>query len=267
MVSFLRTRTGRRLSTTTCSAIALILAGAFLTQSAATLAQQPAELVIHNGLIINATGKMAADIRIQGEKIVEIAPHITASPGAKEIDATGKFLMPGVIDTHTHLPVDVSIAPPAKGNQDNIITGGRAALAGGVTLLGDFIGIKNDEDPNVYADRNIAFIHKNSIADVYIHASVQPLDTPKGAPPDPLTQKKTFDALAARGIVSTGEDFMAREAYDKNSLALMHLFLRIGQDGIILRVYHADHAEDYSILADAQEQLALKDNGAGLSIK
>jgi hypothetical protein len=41
-----------------------------------------------------------------------------------------------------------------------------------------------------------AFIHKNSIADVYIHASIQPLDTPKGAPPDPLTQKKTFDALA-----------------------------------------------------------------------
>src|SRR6266702_7583803 len=263
MVSFLRTRTGRRLSTTTCSAIALILAGAFLTQSAATLAQAPAELVIHNGLIINATGKMAADIRIQGEKIVEIAPHITASPGAKEIDATGKFLMPGVIDTHTHLPVDVSIAPPAKGNQDNIITGGRAALAGGVTLLGDFIGINNDEDPNVYADRNIAFIHKNSIADVYIHASVQPLDTPKGAPPDPLTQKKTFDALAARGIVSTGEDFMAREAYDKNSLAWMHLFRVSGEAGVVSMV----HAEDYSILADAQEQLALKDNGAGLSIK
>ncbi len=46
MVSFLRTRTGRRLSTTTCSAIALILAGAFLTQSTATLAQAPAETVI-----------------------------------------------------------------------------------------------------------------------------------------------------------------------------------------------------------------------------
>jgi urease alpha subunit len=43
-----------------------------LTQSTATLAQAPAETVIHNGLIINATGKMAADIRIQGEKIVEI---------------------------------------------------------------------------------------------------------------------------------------------------------------------------------------------------
>src|SRR5882672_12909119 len=106
MVSFLRARTRRSLSTTTCSAIALILAGAFLTQSTATLAQAPAETVIHNGLIINATGKMVGDIRIQGEKIVEIAPHITASAGAKEIDASGMFLMPGIIDTHTHLELE-----------------------------------------------------------------------------------------------------------------------------------------------------------------
>ena len=48
---------------------------------------QDAELVIHNGLIINDTGKMAADIRIQGEKIVEIGPKLVAAPGAREIDA------------------------------------------------------------------------------------------------------------------------------------------------------------------------------------
>lgn len=265
MGNFLRARSGRRspATATTCSVVALSMLTAVMMPSTATLAQAPAETVIHNGIIVNATGKMQGDIRIQGEKIVEIAPKLKASPGAKEIDATGKFLMPGIIDTHTHLPVDVSIVPPAKGNQDNIITGGRAALAGGVTLLGDFIGIKNDEDPNAYADRNIAFIHKNSIADVYIHASVQPLDTAKDAPRDPLTQKKTFDALAARGIVSTGEDFMAREAYDKNSLSWMRLFRVSGEAGVVSMV----HAEDYSILADAQEQLALKDNGAGLSIK
>jgi len=235
---------------------------AVMMQSTATHAQQPAEFVIHNGLIINATGKMAGDIRIQGEKIVEIAPHITASPGAKEIDATGKFLMPGVIDTHTHLPLDVSIVPGPKANQDNIITGGRAALAGGITSLGDFMPIRNDEDPNAFADKNIALIRKNSIADVYIHASVRPVDTPKGSPPDPLTQKKTFDALAARGIVSTGEDAMTAESYDKNSLAWVHLFRASGEAGVVSMI----HAEDYSLLTDAQEQLAIKNGGAGLTL-
>jgi dihydropyrimidinase len=258
---FLRARPGRRSPATaaTCMALAIGLT----MQSGATLAQPTGELVIHNGLIINDTGKMAADIRIQGEKIVEIAPKITAAPGVREIDASGKFLMPGIIDTHTHLPLDVSVAPPAKGNQDNIITGGRAALVSGVTLLGDFIGIKNDEDPNAYADRNIALIRKNSIADVYIHASVNPVDVPKGSPPDPLTQKKTFDALAARGIVSTGEDFMARESYDKNSLAWIKLFRVSGEAGVVSMV----HAEDYSILADAQDRLATENQGTGLTIK
>jgi dihydropyrimidinase len=260
MGSIFHMRPGRGSRAAAASGLAIAL---MLQSSAVTHAQPSGELVIHNGLIINDTGKMAADIRIQGEKIVEIAPKITAAPGAREIDASGKFLMPGIIDTHTHLPLDVSIAPPAKGNQDNIITGGRAALAGGVTLLGDFIGIKNDEDPNAYADRNIALIQKNSIADVYIHASVNPQDTPKGAPPDPLTQKKTFDALAARGVVSTGEDFMARESYDKNSLAWIKLFRVSGEAGVVSMV----HAEDYSILADAQDRLAAQNEGTGLTIK
>ena len=208
MGSFLRARPGRKSAATAVSCLAIAL----MMQSSATTAQPTGDLVIHNGLIVNATGRMAADIRISGEKIAEIAPKIVAAPGTREIDASGKFLMPGIIDTHTHMPLDVSIPPTAKGNQDNIITGGMAALAGGVTLLGDFIGIKNDEDPNAYADKNIALIRKNSIADVYIHASVRPMDTPAGSPPDPLTQKKTFDALAARGIVSTGEDMMAQRA-------------------------------------------------------
>ena len=44
-----------------------------MMQSSPMQAQQAGELVIHNGLIINENGRMEADIRIKGEKIVEIA--------------------------------------------------------------------------------------------------------------------------------------------------------------------------------------------------
>jgi len=262
MVSYLRARTGRRLSIATCSAVALTLSGAFLTQSTATRAQAPAETVIHNGLIINATGKMAGDIRIQGEKIVEIAPHITASPGAKEIDASGMFLMPGIIDTHTHL----ELAPPANpkfGDKiDDWTTGSMAALAGGITTISNFISMKSDEDPNAFADRVIKSLEARAIADVYPRALVQPTSTPKGAPPDPLTQKKTYDALVARGIVGTGEDRMSGEQYDKNSLAWMKKFRASAQAGVVSAI----HAEDYSILAEAVERLQTEDAGTGGTI-
>jgi dihydropyrimidinase len=256
---FLRARKDRKLRAT----VATCLAMALMMQSGVTQTPLPAELIIRNGLIVNENGRMAADIKIQGEKIVEIGAGLKAAPGAREINAAGMILMPGIIDTHTHLPLDVSIPPPPKGNQDNIITGGRAALAGGITTLGDFIAFGNNEDPNAFADRNIALIEKNSIADVYIHARVDPVDTPAGSPPDPLTQKSTFDALAARGIVSTGEDGMHRDTYDKNSLAWITLFRVSGEAGVLSMI----HAEDYSIMADAQRRLTTENGGAGLTLK
>jgi len=81
-------------------------------QSGATEAQQAAvELVIHNGLIVNDTGRLEADIRIRGEKIVEIAPKLKAGAGAREIDAKGMLLLPGAIDTHTHLSLEPVVRP------------------------------------------------------------------------------------------------------------------------------------------------------------
>src|SRR6202012_1128235 len=81
--------------------------------------------------------------------------------------------------------------------------------------------------------------------------------------PDPLTQVKTFNALAARGIVSTGEDGMNNPTYDKNSTAWMQLLRASGEAGVVSMM----HAEDYSIMHDAQEQLRLQNQGTGLTIK
>ena len=81
MGPLLRARSGRRTPATTATCLGIVL----MMQSV-TNAQQPAELIIHNGLIINENGRLAADIRIRGEKIVEIAPKIMTTPGAREID-------------------------------------------------------------------------------------------------------------------------------------------------------------------------------------
>ncbi|OAI43338.1 hypothetical protein AYO42_01715 [Rhizomicrobium sp. SCGC AG-212-E05] len=231
-------------------------------QSSLTQAQLPAELVIRDGLIVNENGRMAADIRISGEKIVEIGATLKASPGAKVIDAAGMLLLPGAIDTHTHLELEPIGTTAERNTQvgavDDLTSGSRAALAGGITTMTDFITMKNDEDPNAFADRVIGSVNRNSIADVFIRARVMPVSVPKGSPPDPMTEKKTYDALVARGIVSTGEDRLSSEQYDKNSLGWMKKFRASGEAGVVSSL----HAEDYSILAEAQERLTGAAGGA-----
>ena len=64
-------------------------------------------LLIHNVRIINGTGAALTsprDILIEGGRISRIVPPgATAKPGVREIDATGKFAIPGLIDLHAHL--------------------------------------------------------------------------------------------------------------------------------------------------------------------
>jgi N-acyl-D-aspartate/D-glutamate deacylase len=66
-------------------------------------AQQPTELIIRNGLIVTADGRLEGDLRIRGETIAEIGRSLAAGVGAREIDARGMLVVPGGVDPHTHL--------------------------------------------------------------------------------------------------------------------------------------------------------------------
>src|SRR5258708_38983473 len=188
MGSLLRAGSSRRSPATvgTCLAAVTCLAMSLMMQSSATQAQQSGELVIHNGLVVNEDGRMQADVRIRGEKIVEIGPRLVAAPGAREIDASGMLLLPGIVDTHTHLNLEPVVPPNPKGNADDLTSGSAAALAGGITTVSDFIRIENNEDPNAYADRVIGAIQKDSIADMFIHVSINPVSVPAGEASRPL---------------------------------------------------------------------------------
>ncbi len=92
-----------------------------------------ATTLITGGTVVTASDTFKADVLIGGEKIVSVGRELRAA-GAKRIDATGKYVIPGGIDVHTHmeLPFGGTMA------SDDFETGTRAAAFGGTTTIVDF---------------------------------------------------------------------------------------------------------------------------------
>ena len=104
-------------------------------------------ILISGGTVVTAEGTLAADVLVDGEKIAALlARDLTGEPGAppadapaaeaadQVIDATGKYVLPGGIDVHTHMEM------PFGGTfaLDTFETGTRAAAWGGTTTIIDF---------------------------------------------------------------------------------------------------------------------------------
>ena len=73
-------------------------------------------------------GGAPQDVRIAGETIAEIGDALDAD-GAHVVDADGQILLPGLVDLHTHL------REPGREDSETVLTGTRAAAAGGFTAV------------------------------------------------------------------------------------------------------------------------------------
>ncbi|MEM6697044.1 MAG: amidohydrolase family protein [Bacteroidota bacterium] len=65
-------------------------------------------ILIKNGTVLTITNgiKENTDVLIENGKIKRIAKNISTPNGVKEVDATGQFVMPGIIDAHSHIALD-----------------------------------------------------------------------------------------------------------------------------------------------------------------
>ena len=86
------------------------------------------DTVIVGGQIVSSSQVYDASIAIKGEKIVAIGPEQLLPEADRYIEAHGKFVLPGLIDSHVHLD-----------GHDNYALGSRAAAAAGLTTLIPFI--------------------------------------------------------------------------------------------------------------------------------
>lgn len=101
------------------------------------------DLLIRNGTVLTITkGTLdQTDILIEHGKITGIGKNLKAPKGIREVDATGKFVMPGIIDAHSHIGIDAvneathPVTPEVKVGDaiDPFDLAIYRALAGGVT--------------------------------------------------------------------------------------------------------------------------------------
>ncbi len=85
--------------------------------------------LIKGGEVVFSDGVKKCDLLIEGKRIVKICDNIPVGKEYGVIDATGKCVIPGIIDMHVHLR-----EPGFEGKED-IESGSRAAVAGGVTQV------------------------------------------------------------------------------------------------------------------------------------
>jgi dihydroorotase len=89
-----------------------------------------ARVLIKNGHVIDPSNRCDGrfDVLVDRGKIAHVEPAIPVN-GAKTIDASGKLVIPGLVDLHTHL------RQPGREDKETIETGCRAAVRGGFTAI------------------------------------------------------------------------------------------------------------------------------------
>src|SRR5258708_6157258 len=79
-----------------------------ITRTRAQGSGNPTETLIRNATVLTVThGTLtSADVLIRNGKITGVGKNLKASANARVIDATGKFVMPGIVDCHSHSMLD-----------------------------------------------------------------------------------------------------------------------------------------------------------------
>ena len=125
------------------------------------------DLAIRGGTLADGT---LADIGISGERITQIGGEFEATT---EIDARGMLVLPGGVDAHVHLS-----NPPREGSSqgpqgpawvDDFTSGSAAALAGGITSVGNMTFPASGESLRDALVRDATTVRREAVADVFLH--------------------------------------------------------------------------------------------------
>ncbi len=105
--------------------------------------EKSSKVLIKNGLVVNEGRSEIKDVLIEGQRIERVEQHISPRTNEKVIDASGMWVLPGLIDDQVHF------REPGLTHKAEIATESRAAVAGGIT---SYIEQPNTRPPALTAE-------------------------------------------------------------------------------------------------------------------
>ncbi len=144
------------------------------------------DLVIRGGTVASATDTFAADIAVQGGSIAAIGRGLL--PGAREIDATGRLVLPGGVDSHCHIE---QLSASGLINADTFETATGSAALGGTTTVIPFAAQHVGMSLRKVVDDYHAAAERGAIVDYAFHMIL--------ADPRPEVLREELPPLVAEG--------------------------------------------------------------------
>ncbi len=181
----------------------------------------PQELLIKAGHVVTMDPALGdqpdSDVLVRDGVIVAIGRHLAASPGAEVIDAQGRLVIPGLVDTHRHVwqgailgftpqvtgagydPLVLAGIAPRHTAEDvyaGTLWGALQALGAGITTIGDWAHNLQSAE---HADANLRGLQESGIRGYFLYGGPGPA-TQEPNPPHPLDARRMRDEHFADGI-------------------------------------------------------------------
>ncbi len=160
------------------------------------------DLVIRNGTVVTGGAESIVDVGIVDGVIAQLGGSMT---GTDEIDATGRFVLPGGVDAHVHLTAP-GTEPGSWSWVDDFTIGSRAAAAGGITTVGNMSFPRKGEQMWAGMERDLADADAHSMVDFFQHPVLLDPDQ------DGIAE---IESLAAAGHPSI-KIFLSFRRFDRN---------------------------------------------------